>query len=71
MLHLKINLVAEGWVNRCFFRRFSLGRHIESLTWPANNPDLNLIENLLWKFFKIVNGEALFAKKNQLPAIQV
>ena len=41
-------------------------RHIESMTGPANSPDLNPIENLWWKFRKMVHEDASFTKEDQL-----
>ena len=33
-------------------------RHIRSMSWPANSPDVNPIENLWWKLKKMVHDKA-------------
>uniref|UniRef100_A0A8C9V626 Tc1-like transposase DDE domain-containing protein n=1 Tax=Scleropages formosus TaxID=113540 RepID=A0A8C9V626_SCLFO len=45
-------------------------RHINSMTWPANSPDLNPIENLWWKLKKLVNDKAPPCKADLLMAIR-
>ena len=43
---------------------------IQNQIWPANSPDLNTIENLWWKIFKMVYEKALSPPKVLLTAFQ-
>lgn len=45
-------------------------RSISSMTWPANSPDLNPIENLWWKLKKLVHQKAPHCKADLLNAIR-
>ncbi|CAJ0921952.1 unnamed protein product [Ranitomeya imitator] len=45
-------------------------RHIRSMSWPANSPDLNPIEDLWWKLKKMVHDEAPTCKADLATAIR-
>uniref|UniRef100_A0A3B1JCI9 Tc1-like transposase DDE domain-containing protein n=1 Tax=Astyanax mexicanus TaxID=7994 RepID=A0A3B1JCI9_ASTMX len=45
-------------------------RHIQSMSWPANSPDLNPIENLWWKLKKMVHKKAPTCKADLATAIK-
>jgi DDE superfamily endonuclease len=45
-------------------------RHIRSMSWPANSPYLNPIENLWWKLKKMVHDKAPTCKADLATAIR-
>lgn len=45
-------------------------RLIQSMSWPANSPDLNPIENLWWKLKKMVHSKAPTCKDDLATAIK-
>uniref|UniRef100_A0A3B1IEA9 Tc1-like transposase DDE domain-containing protein n=1 Tax=Astyanax mexicanus TaxID=7994 RepID=A0A3B1IEA9_ASTMX len=45
-------------------------RHIQSMSWPANSPVLNPIENLWWKLKKMVHKKAPTCKADLATAIK-
>ena len=51
-------------------KTFLQERHIMSMAWPANSPDLNPIENLWWKLKKMVHDKAPTCKADLATAIR-
>uniref|UniRef100_A0A8C5EQQ3 Tc1-like transposase DDE domain-containing protein n=1 Tax=Gouania willdenowi TaxID=441366 RepID=A0A8C5EQQ3_GOUWI len=45
-------------------------RHIGSMSWPANSPDLNPTENLWWKLKKMAHDKAPSCKADLATAIR-
>uniref|UniRef100_A0AAQ5ZG07 Tc1-like transposase DDE domain-containing protein n=1 Tax=Amphiprion ocellaris TaxID=80972 RepID=A0AAQ5ZG07_AMPOC len=45
-------------------------RHIRSIKWPADSPDLHPVENLWWKLKKIVHDKAPTCKADLATAIR-
>uniref|UniRef100_A0A3Q3AFG1 Tc1-like transposase DDE domain-containing protein n=1 Tax=Kryptolebias marmoratus TaxID=37003 RepID=A0A3Q3AFG1_KRYMA len=45
-------------------------RHIQSMSWPANSPDLNSIKNLWWRLKKMVHKKAPTCKADLATAIK-
>uniref|UniRef100_A0A3B5QWB7 Tc1-like transposase DDE domain-containing protein n=1 Tax=Xiphophorus maculatus TaxID=8083 RepID=A0A3B5QWB7_XIPMA len=45
-------------------------RHIQSMSWPANSPDLNPIENLWWRLKKMVHKKGPTSKADLATAIK-
>lgn len=51
-------------------KAFLQERQINSMTWPANSPDLNPIENVWWKLEKRVHDKAPSCKAELSTAIR-
>ncbi len=59
-----------SWYRAKSVKAFLQERHINSMTWPANSPDLNPVENLWWKLKKLVHDKAPSCKADLSTAIQ-
>ena len=51
-------------------KTFLQERHVMSLAWPANSPDLKPVETLWWKLKKMVHDKAPTCKADLVSAIR-